>query len=142
MSKETIAIVFGGRSSEHEISCLSAGGVLSAIDRNKYEVVLIGITKEGNWVLVPETQQLSIKDVKFVTWIAFFAWVFAVYDFILFGTFEDRDVVWQSLLDQGVLIRQTGPMGWLRVSVGTPEENDRFRAALQQAPGTEQEAQG
>ena len=45
MSKETIAIVFGGRSSEHEISCLSAGGVLSAIDRNKYEVVLIG--KQG-----------------------------------------------------------------------------------------------
>ena len=63
-------------------------------------------------------------------------------NFILFGTFEDRDVVWQSLLDQGVLIRQTGPKGWLRVSVGTPEENDRFRAALQQAPGTEQEAQG
>ncbi len=55
MSKETIAIVFGGRSSEHEISCLSAGGVLSAIDRNKYDVVLIGITKDGKWVLVPET---------------------------------------------------------------------------------------
>jgi len=64
MSKETIAIVFGGRSSEHEISCLSAGGVLSAIDRNKYDVVLIGITKDGNWVLVPETHQLSIKDGK------------------------------------------------------------------------------
>ena len=62
-------------------------------------------------------------------------------NFILFGRFKDRDVVWQSLLDQGVLIRQTGPKGWLRVSVGTPEENDRFRAALQQAPGTEQEAQ-
>ena len=62
-------------------------------------------------------------------------------NFILFGTFVDRDVVWQSLLDQGVLIRQTGPKGWLRVSVGTPEENDRFRAALLQAPGTEQEAQ-
>jgi len=64
MSKETIAIVFGGRSSEHEISCLSAGGVLSAIDRNKYEVLLLGITKDGNWVLVPETHQLSIIDAK------------------------------------------------------------------------------
>ena len=62
-------------------------------------------------------------------------------NFILFGTFADRDVVWQSLLDQGVLIRQTGPKGWLRVSVGTPEENDRFRSALQKAPGTEQETQ-
>ena len=64
MSKETIAIVFGGRSSEHEISCLSAGGVLSAIDRNKYEVLLIGITKEGNWVLVPDNHQLCITDGK------------------------------------------------------------------------------
>lgn len=62
MSKATVAIVFGGRSSEHEISCLSAGGVLSAVDRSKYEVVLLGITKTGNWVLVPETHQLSIVD--------------------------------------------------------------------------------
>ena len=64
MSKETIAIIFGGRSSEHEISCLSAGGVLTAIDRTKYDVLLIGITKEGNWVLVPESHQLSIIDAK------------------------------------------------------------------------------
>lgn len=64
MSKETIAIVFGGRSSEHEISCLSAGGVLSAIDRTRYDVLLIGITKEGKWVLVPQTHQLSIADGK------------------------------------------------------------------------------
>jgi D-alanine-D-alanine ligase len=64
MSKETIAIVFGGRSSEHEISCLSAGGVLSAIDRSKYEVLLIGITKTGNWVLVPHDHQLTINAGK------------------------------------------------------------------------------
>jgi histidinol-phosphate aminotransferase len=51
-------------------------------------------------------------------------------NFILFGPFEDRDAVWRRLLDQGVLIRQTGPTGWLRVSVGTPEENDMFRRAL------------
>jgi histidinol-phosphate aminotransferase len=51
-------------------------------------------------------------------------------NFILFGMFEDRDAVWRSLLEQGVLIRQTGPKGWLRVSIGTPEENDMFRRAL------------
>lgn len=51
-------------------------------------------------------------------------------NFILFGTFDDRHQVWQRLLDQGVLIRETGPVGWLRVSIGTPEENDRFRDAL------------
>lgn len=51
-------------------------------------------------------------------------------NFILFGTFADRDSVWQQLLDQGVLIRQTGPAGWLRVSIGTPAENELFRSAL------------
>jgi histidinol-phosphate aminotransferase len=51
-------------------------------------------------------------------------------NFILFGTFDDRDAVWRALLDRGVLIRQTGPAGWLRVSVGTPEENAMFRRAL------------
>ena len=56
-------------------------------------------------------------------------------NFLLFGTFEDRDAVWQGLLDRGVLIRQTGPQGWLRVTVGTPEENGMFRTALLQVLG-------
>jgi histidinol-phosphate aminotransferase len=51
-------------------------------------------------------------------------------NFCHFGRFEDRHAVWQGLLDRGVLIRETGPDGWLRVSVGTPEEMAAFRAAL------------
>jgi histidinol-phosphate aminotransferase len=51
-------------------------------------------------------------------------------NFLLFGMFADRDEVWRRLLDDGVLVRQTGPAGWLRVSVGTPAENDMFRRAL------------
>jgi histidinol-phosphate aminotransferase len=51
-------------------------------------------------------------------------------NFILFGRFVDRHHVWQHLLDRGVLIRETGPQEWLRVSVGTPAENDAFRKAL------------
>ncbi|MEZ5092389.1 histidinol-phosphate transaminase [Nocardioides sp.] len=51
-------------------------------------------------------------------------------NFVLFGTFVDRHAVWQGLLDRGVLIRETGPDGWLRVSVGTPEEMAAFRQAL------------
>ncbi len=51
-------------------------------------------------------------------------------NFVLFGRFADRHAVWQGLLDRGVLIRETGPEGWLRVSVGTPEEMAAFRAAL------------
>ena len=51
-------------------------------------------------------------------------------NFVLFGLFEDRHAIWQGLLDHGVLIRETGPDGWLRVSVGTPEEMAAFRSAL------------
>jgi histidinol-phosphate aminotransferase len=51
-------------------------------------------------------------------------------NFVLFGVFEDRDAVWQELLDRGVLIRNTGPAGWLRVTVGTPSEMESFRGAL------------
>jgi histidinol-phosphate aminotransferase len=53
-------------------------------------------------------------------------------NFVLFGRFDDRHAVWQGLLDRGVLIRETGPDGWLRVSVGTPDENAAFRAALEE----------
>ena len=57
-----VAIICGGRSSEHEISCTSSGGVLGAIDRSLYDPVVIGITKLGKWVLIPESHQLSIRD--------------------------------------------------------------------------------
>ena len=56
-------------------------------------------------------------------------------NFLLFGTFADRDLVWRGLLDRGVLIRQTGPAQWLRVTVGTPEENGMFRTALLEVLG-------
>lgn len=56
-------------------------------------------------------------------------------NFLLFGRFADRHGVWQALLDRGVLVRETGPAGWLRVSIGTPAENDRFRQALAEAAG-------
>jgi histidinol-phosphate aminotransferase len=59
---------------------------------------------------------------------------FAVADsdanFVLFGEFSDRHSVWQGLLDRGVLIRETGPARWLRVSVGTPDEMAAFKQAL------------
>jgi len=53
-------------------------------------------------------------------------------NFVLFGRFTDRDAVWQGLLDRGVLIRQTGPDGWLRVSIGTASEMMAFRTALEE----------
>jgi D-alanine-D-alanine ligase len=59
--KKVIAIIFGGRSSEHEISCVSAGGVLAALDKTKYEPVLIGITRSGKWVHVSQNFPLEIR---------------------------------------------------------------------------------
>lgn len=51
-------------------------------------------------------------------------------NFVLFGRFDDRHAVWQGLLDRGVLIRETGPEGWLRVSIGTADETRAFQEAL------------
>ncbi len=51
-------------------------------------------------------------------------------NFVLFGRFDDRAAVWQQLLDRGVLIRVTGPDGWLRVSIGTAAEMTAFKDAL------------
>ena len=52
--KPRVAVVFGGRSSEHAISCVTAAGVLAALDRDVYDVVPIGITTSGRWVLVDD----------------------------------------------------------------------------------------
>ncbi|MER7071291.1 D-alanine--D-alanine ligase family protein [Terrabacter sp. NPDC000476] len=49
-----VAIVFGGRSSEHAVSCATAAGVLRAIDRSRYDVVPIGIARDGQWVLAAD----------------------------------------------------------------------------------------
>jgi histidinol-phosphate aminotransferase len=51
-------------------------------------------------------------------------------NFVLFGGLADRHAVWQGLLDAGVLVREAGPPGWLRVTIGTPAEMAAFRSAL------------
>ena len=56
-------------------------------------------------------------------------------NFVLFGRFADRHAIWQGLLDRGVLIRETGPEGWLRVSIGTREEMVAFKDALVEVAG-------
>ncbi|MEV6587927.1 D-alanine--D-alanine ligase family protein [Streptomyces acidicola] len=61
--KPRVAVVFGGRSSEHGISMVTAGAVLSAIDRTKYDVLPIGITRDGRWVLTAdEPERMAIID--------------------------------------------------------------------------------
>jgi D-alanine-D-alanine ligase len=62
-SKLRVAVVFGGRSAEHAISCVSAGSVLAALDPDRYEVVPVGITRDGGWVLTDgDLSRLAITD--------------------------------------------------------------------------------
>ncbi len=63
MDKKNIVVLFGGQSSEHEVSCVSAVTVIRNIDEVKYDVIKIGITKEGKWLLVD-----SIDDIDSGEW--------------------------------------------------------------------------
>lgn len=63
MDRITAAVIFGGQSSEHEVSCMSAANIIEQIDRQIYDLLLIGITKEGRWLKVD-----SLEDVKSGSW--------------------------------------------------------------------------
>src|SRR5215831_2963742 len=58
MKKVRVGVLFGGRSGEHEVSLLSAASVVNAIYKSKYEVVPIGITKEGRWLTAGDAERL------------------------------------------------------------------------------------
>ncbi|SDT77551.1 D-alanine--D-alanine ligase family protein [Actinoplanes derwentensis] len=61
--KTRVAIVFGGRSSEHAISCVSAGAILGALDPDQYEILPVGITRAGRWVLASgDASRLAIRE--------------------------------------------------------------------------------
>ena len=61
--RRRVALVFGGRSDEHAISCATAASVLRALDRQRYDVVPVGITREGHWVLVEDDPEaLDIRE--------------------------------------------------------------------------------
>ena len=67
MKKLRVGVLFGGRSGEHEVSLLSAASVLNAIDKKKYDVVPIGITKEGRWVTPSHAERLLKGESRRVT---------------------------------------------------------------------------
>src|SRR5579863_6815004 len=60
--KLRVGVLFGGRSGEHEVSLLSAASILKAIDRNKFDVTPIGITKEGRWLAAADAKGLLEGD--------------------------------------------------------------------------------
>lgn len=68
LRKIHLAVVFGGRSTEHAISCVSAGSVLDALDRDRYEVTAVGITPDGRWVLAADDPKaLAISGTELPT---------------------------------------------------------------------------
>jgi histidinol-phosphate aminotransferase len=87
--------------------------------------------------LLARVDDLRAERDRTVTWLREQGLTVADSDanYVLFGRFADRHAVWQGLLDRGVLIRETGPDGWLRVSVGTPEEMTTFQTALTEVLG-------
>lgn len=62
MRKISLAILFGGASSEHDVSCISAQGILKNIDKSKYDITIIGITKNGEWYLFNDDIDMLAKD--------------------------------------------------------------------------------
>ncbi len=88
--------------------------------------------------LLARVDELRATRDELATWLTGAGFEVAESDanFILFGRFEDRHAIWQGLVQRGVLIRETGPDGWLRVSVGTPAEMTAFRHALQEVTST------
>ena len=60
--KITLAVIFGGVSSEHDISCISAKGIVSNIDYSKYNLILLGITKDGRWFIFNDNIELLPED--------------------------------------------------------------------------------
>ena len=64
MKKKTVAVLFGGQSTEHEISCLSAVTIIQNIDREQYDLLLIGITRDGRWL-----KTNSIEEIQSGSWV-------------------------------------------------------------------------
>ena len=65
MAKTRLAVLFGGKSGEHEISCISATSVIRAVDKDKYDIITIGITKAGEWLLY----EGPVEDIETGAWV-------------------------------------------------------------------------
>lgn len=99
MDKKLVCVIFGGESSEHEVSCISGTTVIKYIDRDVYDIIIIGITKEGKWILVDDVSE--IED----------------------GTWKDKDktaVILPDKCTHGILIRDGESCHTGRVDVVFP----------------------
>ncbi len=98
-NKLKVAVLFGGQSSEHDVSCMSVKNVLRNLDPDKYEPVIIGITKEGSWKLVN-----SIEEIESNTW----------------KDLKTKAVLSPDALDQSVLCIRDGKVEYVHIDVIFP----------------------
>lgn len=97
--KKTVAVLFGGQSSEHIVSCMSAANVIDHIDPEGFELLLVGITKQGRWLLVD-----SVDEIRQDTWRN--------------GTKEA--ILSPDAVDHGILVIEEGKLQKIRVDVVFP----------------------
>ena len=106
MNKLKLAVFFGGKSAEHDISCLSAATVLKNLDREKYEISIVGITRDGRWLKVENVE--SVQN----------------------GSWRDSRVTAQLLPDAGekslLITQEDGSMHKERIDVAFPVLHGRF----------------
>ena len=97
--KQTIAVLFGGQSSEHIVSCMSAANVIEQIDKEAYELVLIGITAEGRWLLTT-----SVDEIRTGVW----------------NQGDTEAVLLPDATKKSVLVTQNGQSREIKVDVAFP----------------------
>lgn len=99
MSRKNVLVLFGGRSSEHEVSCVSAATVISNLDKEAYEIYAVGITKEGRWVLAE-----TLEEIKDGSW----------------GNSRKQAVLSPDTTEKALYIMENGESRKIRIDVAFP----------------------
>ncbi|WRS29468.1 histidinol-phosphate transaminase [Actinomycetaceae bacterium MB13-C1-2] len=105
----------------YHLSLVTQAAAIAALGSAESQLQQVDSIRAARQLLVKELTGMGLKVLPSSS------------NFLLFGTFEDRHATWQKLLDRGVLIREVGPTGFLRVTVGTEQENRQFLDALKEA---------
>ena len=105
----------------YHLSAVTQAAARAALRHSETQLAQIAALRHGRDAIVERLNSLGLDTAPTDA------------NFVMFGTFSDRHRIFSHLLTRGVLIREVGPDGWLRVSVGTPKENDAFFTALEEA---------
>lgn len=105
----------------YHLSLVTQAAASAALDAADTQLEQVDAIRQRREELASELSELGLSVIPSAS------------NFVLFGTFENRHDIWQQLLDKGVLIREVGPEGYLRVTVGTEQENAQFLDALREA---------